>query len=303
MAKASPEKKHIISSNIEHPSILETLEDLKLNGYEIDLINVNEDGLINPKDIEDKIKESTLLVSIMHVNNEIGTIEPIEEIGKICKQKNIYFHTDAVQSFKKEKINLENIDLISVSAHKIHGPKGIGFLYAKSGTKISPIITGGGQELGLRSGTENLPGIVGLAAAIEIDSNKDTIKKSRDKIIDGLLKIPGTKINGSIEKRIYHNINVSFFVIEGESLMLMLSDSGIYCSTGSACSSTKLSQSHVLKAINVDKMHINGSLRLTLGVDAIENERFIIEEITKAVEKLREMSPFKLNQREVKNER
>ena len=294
LAKKTKEKKHIISSVFEHPAILETLQDLENSGYEIELVKVNKEGLVDPKEIEEKIREDTLVVSIMHVNNEIGTIQPIEEIAKICKEKNTYFHTDAVQSFGKIPFDISNIDLISVSGHKFNAPKGIGFLYIKTGTKISCIQTGGGQEQRMRSGTLNTPGIIGIKTALENLPDFEKIKKSRDKLLKLLMKIPGVKINGSLEKRIYHNINISFFGIEGESLMLMLSDEGIYCSTGSACASTKLSESHVLNAIGVEDLYIHGSLRLTLGNDAIGNEEFIAEKIKNAVQKLREMSPFKL---------
>jgi cysteine desulfurase len=298
LAKANPEKKHIITSVIEHPCILETCQDLKQEGYEIDYIKIDSDGLVKADDISKKIKDNTLLVSIMHVNNEIGTIQPIEKISQICKEKNIYFHTDNVQGFLKKDLPLASIDMMSVSGHKFCAPKGVGFLYVKEGVKILPINTGGGQENGLRSGTENIPGIVGLATALDIDFKIKEVKNSRDKIIEGLKKIKGAKINGSIKNRIYSNINVSFYGIEGESLMLMLDEQGIYVSTGSACASTKLNESHVLKALNVDEMYIHGSLRLSLGTDAIGKENFIVKKISEAVKKLREMSPFKLNSEE-----
>lgn len=302
LAKANPNKKHIITSVIEHPSILETCKDLEKTGYKVDYIGVNKKGIVDVSEIEKKISENTLLVSIMHVNNEIGTIQPIEKIGAICKKAKVYFHSDAVQGFVKVNLDLENVDLFSASGHKIYAPKGIGFLYVRKGTKISAIITGGGQENELRSGTENVPGIIGLATAINIENKKNQIRESRDKIIKGLLKIPGTQINGSMDSRVYHNINVSFYGVEGESLMLMLDKEGICVSTGSACASVKLKESYVLKAIGVEELYIHGSLRLTLGNDAIGNEDYIVEKITKNVEKLREISPFKLNL-EGKNEK
>lgn len=295
LAKANPDKKHIITSVIEHPAVLETCRDLEGVGYRVDYIGVGKDGLINLKDVEEKICKDTLVVSIMHVNNEIGTIQPIEEIAKVCRERGVYFHTDAVQGFAKVDLDLSNVDLISVSGHKVHGPKGIGFLYVRKGTNISALQTGGGQESGLRSGTENSPGIVGLAKALERLDDKEKLRESRDKIIEGLLKIPGTKINGSLDSRVYHNVNVSFYGIEGESLMLLLSEEGIFCSTGSACSSTKLMESHVLKAIGVEDLYIHGSLRLTLGEDVFGREDFVVEKIREMVDKLREMSPFKLN--------
>jgi len=296
LAKANPEKKHIITSVIEHPSILETCQDLEKDGYKIDYIKVNSDGIVDVSEIEDKISDDTLVVSIMHVNNEIGTIQPVDKIGKICKNAGVYFHSDAVQGFAKIDLDIKNADLFSASGHKIHAPKGVGFLYVKKGTKISAITTGGGQENGLRNGTENLPSIAGLSVAINVKINKDAIKKSRDKIIDGLLQIPGTQINGSMEKRIYNNINVSFYGIEGESLMMMLDDDGIFVSTGSACASNKLSESHVLKSLKIDELYVHGSLRLSLGEDVVDNEDYVIEKIAKNVNKLREISPFKFGE-------
>ncbi|MFA4960148.1 MAG: cysteine desulfurase family protein [Candidatus Pacearchaeota archaeon] len=305
LAKANPDKKHIITSVIEHPSILETCEDLKRDGYKIDYIKVDGEGIVDIKELEKKIRNDTLVVSIMHVNNEIGTIQPIEEIGKICKKKKVYFHTDAVQSFKKIDIDVKkmNIDLMSVSAHKIHAPKGVGFLYVKKRVKILPIITGGGQEKNLRSGTENLPGIIGLASAIEIRIDKEEIKKMRNKIMEEILKIPGSKINGSKEKRIYNNINISFYGIEGEGLMLNLEQDGIFVSTGSACASNKLEESHVLRSIKVDEMYIHGSIRITLDEISEGECNFVSEKIREAVSKLRKISPFKLNLREMPYEK
>jgi len=300
LALANPEKKHIVTSVIEHPCILETCKALEKQGYDIDYVGVSEDGIVDVDDVERKIRKDTLVVSVMHVNNEIGTIQPVEEIAKICKKKEVYFHTDAVQGFAKIDLNLKNIDLMSVSGHKIHAPKGVGFLYVKKGTKIFPIIDGGGQEGGLRSGTENIPGIIGLSAALKIKIDKEKIEKTRDRIVKGLLEIPGTKINGSRDKRIYHNINVSFYGIEGESLMLMLDNEGICVSTGSACASTKLKESYVLKALGVEELYIHGSLRLTLGEITEEDADFVVEKIWEKVEKLREISPFKF--KEVKNE-
>ena len=225
----------------------------------------------------------------MHVNNEIGTIQPIEEIGKICKEREVYFHTDAVQSFKKLDLDVSklDIDLISASGHKINGPKGIGFLYAKIGTKIKPTTYGGGQEFGFRSGTENTLGIIGLAAAVGVETDKKHILEIRNYIIEKLREIKGVQIN------------VSFYGIEGESLMLLLDEAGIQVSTGSACSSKKLEESKVLKAINVDELYIHGSLRITLGNNMDHKKAdYLIENIKTSVEKLREMSPFKLEDEE-----
>jgi len=299
LAKANPKKKHIITSVIEHPSVLETCEDLEKEGYKIDYIGVDKEGIVDVKEIKKKIRKDTLVVSVMHVNNEIGTIQPVEEIGKICKKNKVYFHSDCVQSFMKIDFDVSNFDLISVSGHKFHAPKGIGFLYVRKGTEISPILIGGGQEGGLRNGTENVPGIVGLAAALDIKIDRKKIGKIRDKIVEGLKEIGGVRINGSIENRVYNNVNVSFYGIEGESLMLMLDEEGIFVSTGSACASTKLSESHVLRAISVEDLYINGSLRLTLEEISEDEADFVVEKIKKGVEKLREISPFKFEEAEV----
>ena len=302
LARANPTKKHIITSVIEHPCILETCGDLEKEGFKIDYVNVDNEGIVDIKDFEKKITKNTLVVSIMHVNNEIGTVQPIEEIGEICLSKDVYFHVDAVQSFTKIPINVGrmNIDLMSVSGHKFRAPKGIGFLYVKKRTSILPIIMGGGQERGLRSGTENVPGILGLAEAIKLGNNSMGIMKVRNKLIERLLEIPGTRINGSLRKRIFNNVNVSFYGIEGESLMLMLDKEGIFVSTGSACASSKLSESYVLKAIGVDEMYIHGSLRLTLDEKSGNDLEFIVKKIREKVERLREISPFKLNFEEAK---
>ncbi len=296
LAKSNPHKKHIITSRIEHPSVLEICKSLEKKGYKIDYLPVNKKGLISLTELKKKIKINTLLVSIMHVNNEIGTIQNLEEIGKICNKKKVYFHSDCVQSYNKIPLNVKklNLDLISVSGHKINAPKGIGFLYVKKGTNISPINLGGGQEKGLRSGTLNTAGIISLAEATKIKKNKDKIKKSRDRILKEILKIPKTKLNGSKEKRIYNNINVSFYGIEGESIMLKLENKKIYISTGSACNSHKLSTSYVLRAIGVEDSYINGSIRITLcNALTKKEEDYVIKNIKKVVNKLREISPFK----------
>ncbi|MBU2576258.1 MAG: cysteine desulfurase [Nanoarchaeota archaeon] len=300
LALANPEKKHIITSVIEHPCILETCKVLEKQGYKVNYVGVGKDGIVDAKDVERKIRKDTLVVSVMHVNNEIGTIQPVEEIAEICKKKGVYFHTDAVQGFTKINLDLKNIDLMSVSGHKIHAPKGVGFLYVKKGTKISAIINGGGQESGLRSGTENIPGIIGLAEVLKKKIDKKKIEKIRDRIVRGLLEIPGTKINGSRDNRIYNNIHVSFYGIEGESLMLMLDSEGICVSTGSACASTKLKESYVLKALGIEELYIHGSLRLTLDEITVEEADFVVEKIAEKVMKLREISPFKFEKGEMK---
>jgi len=289
-------KKHLVVSAIEHPAVLEVCEDLKNDGYKISYIPVDKDGIVNPKDVANLITKDTAFVSVMHVNNEIGTIQPIEEIGKICKEKGVLFHCDAVQSFGKLKIDVNNIDLMSVSGHKINALKGVGFLYIRKGVKISPIFSGGGQEKNLRSGTENVLGIISLAKALDLKRKLEEVKKSRDRIMNEILKIPGAQLNGSREKRIYNNISVSFYGIEGESLQMLLDEDGICVSTGSACSSNKLAGSHVLHAIGVDKMYLNGNIRITLdtlNVLTKKDEDYVIERIKKNVEKLTKISPFK----------
>jgi len=285
---------------IEHPCVLDTCKDLENEEYEVDYLKVDSQGLVSLDEITEKIRDDTLVVSVMYVNNEIGTLQPIEEIGIICRKKGVYFHTDNVQGFLKEDLALSSVDLMSVSGHKVCAPKGVGILYVRDGVKIKPILTGGGQENNLRSGTENVPGVVGLAAAIDVDFKIDEVRHSRDKIIEGLMRIRGTRVNGSLVTRVYNNINVSFYGIEGEALMLMLNEMGLQVSTGSACASTKLKESYVLKALGVDEMYIHGSIRMSLGVNAIGKEDYIVQKVREAVEKLREMSPFKFKE-EVKD--
>lgn len=297
LAKAYPEKKHIITSKIEHPAVLEPIRELQKQGYLIDYAPVNQEGIVDTSFISNKISKTTLLVSIMHINNEIGTIQPIEEIAKICEKNQVFFHTDAVQSFGKIKINVKSgISLLSASGHKINAQKGIGILYIKKGIKIKPLLSGGGQENNIRSGTENTPGIISIYSALSLKRKDKEVKKARDLLLKELLKIPGAKLNGSLGKRIYNNIHISFYGIEGESLLLLLDKSGICVSTGSACSSHKLEESHVLRAIGVDDLYIHGSLRLTL--DTLkpltpQEINFIAKKIKESVLKLREMSPFK----------
>lgn len=299
LATANPKKRHIITSNIEHPSILELCKSLEKESYKIDYIPVSKEGIVNPEEVRRKINKNTLVISIMHVNNEIGTIQPIKEIGKICKEKRVYFHTDAVQSLSKLDINVSNLnlDLASFSGHKIGAPKGIGALYIKERTPINPIIFGGGQENNLRSGTENTPGIIGFLEALKTKIEKEKIKKSRDLLISKLKKIPGTKINGSIDKRIFNNINISFYGLEGEALMLRLNEDRIYVSTGSACASSKIDKSHVLEALNLEERYIDGSIRMTIGELTNKEVKYIISKIKSRVKNLRDLSPFKLNRR------
>ncbi|MCH7568125.1 MAG: cysteine desulfurase [Nanoarchaeota archaeon] len=290
LARAYTKKKIIISA-IEHPAIMDVCNHMEGQGYEIKKIKVDKSGLLDMAKLENEIDDNTLLVSIIHVNNIIGTIQDLGKIGELCRKKDVLFHTDAVQSFGKLKIDVEkmNIDLLSASGHKLGGPKGIGFLYVREGVKISPLIYGGGQEKGLRSGTENVPGIVGFAKALELSKkiNKEKVRKLRDRLIEGLGDIDG-RINGSSEKRIYNNVHVSFQGIESESLVYYLSKKGIYVSAGSACDSKKEKEEHVLKAIGLKEKDIGGSLRISLSQELTSKDiDFVVKEIKKSVEKLR----------------
>lgn len=291
-------KKHIITTKIEHPSIGEVCEMLKHLGARITYLDVDKEGFIDLKQLEKEIQKDTLLVSIIHGNNEIGTIQNLEEIGKICKKKEIYFHADACQSYCKTKIDVvkQNIDLLTLNSHKIHGPKGIGALFIRKGVKIAPFMNGGGHEHGMRSGTENVSGIVGFAEAVKI-SNLGNIKKMnelRDYTIKKLLEIPRTRLNGAGgEKRLCNNINVSFGDVEGEAIGQHLEGYGIYVSTGSACASHTLKKSHVLKAISLNDLEINSSIRVTISKFTTKADiDYFIDVLKKIVEKLRKMSPF-----------
>lgn len=297
--KNYPTKNHIITSKIEHSSILETCKWLEKQGAKITYLNVDKEGFINLNELKKSINPKTFLISIMHANNEIGTIQNIEEIGKISKEKKLIFHTDATQSFTKIKIDVKktNIDLLSASAHKIHGPKGIGFIYIKENTEIIPLLHGGGQERRIRSGTENIPGIVGLKTAIEISNEKDNekIKKLREILITNILKkIPNTKLNGPEKNRLQNNLNISFMDIEGEAITGNLENKGIYVSTGSACMSNTLSGSHVLKAIQKTDLEKNSSIRFSLSKFTTKKQiNYLLKILPKIVKKLRELSPVK----------
>ena len=292
-------KKHIISSAFEHHAVLHTLEKLKKFGFDITLLNVHENGIIIPEELEKFIRNDTCLVTIMYANNEIGTIQPIKKIGEICRNHKIIFHTDAVQAVGHIPINVvdENIDMLSASAHKFHGPKGTGFLYAKNGIKLTNLIEGGAQEQGKRAGTENVPGIAAMAEALKesnekIHENSSKLIKIRKKLIEGLKKIPHSALNGDEEKRLPGNINFCFEGIEGESLLLLLDDKGIQASSGSACTSGSLDPSHVLLAIGRVHDVAHGSLRLSLGEKITEKEvDYIIKSVKESVEYLRGMSP------------
>ena len=291
--------KHIITSQIEHHAVLNVCSWLEKQGFDVTYLPVDKYGLIDPKDVENAIRKDTILVSIMHANNEIGTIEPIDEMGKICKKNGVYFHTDAVQTVGKIPIPIKNVDLLSSSSHKLYGPKGVGFLYIKKGTNIESWQQGGGHERGMRSGTENVAGIVGFAKAYEIAKKKmaheeKRLTKLREKLIKGILEIDDSWLNGHPEKRLPGNAHFCFNFIEGESLILLLDQEGIAASTGSACSSKSLEPSHVLKALGLKPEETHGSLRLTLGKDTTEEDvEYTMKIVPSIVEKLRKISPFK----------
>jgi len=292
---------HIITSAIEHPAVRETCKYLEKNGFEVTYLPVYEDGIVKISDLEDAITDKTILITIMHANNEIGTIQPIAEIGKIARENKIYFHTDAVQTVGKIPVNVEkmNVDMLSLSAHKVYGPKGIGALYVKKGVRLEPIIHGGGHEKGLRPGTENVSGIVGLGKACELAEKnllEDTkyITNLRDKLIDGILNsIEQSYLDGHRTKRLPNNVNLRFTGIEGESLVLHLDSKGVAASTGSACSSKSLEPSHVLIALGLEHVEAHGSLRLTLGKENTEEEvDYVITAVKEVVETLRKLSPL-----------
>lgn len=293
--------RHIITSKIEHHAILHTCDYLEKRGYEITYIDVDEYGIVDLKQLEEAIRPDTILISIMFANNEIGTIEPIAEIGKIAKEHGVLFHTDAVQAFTQVPIDVEemNIDMLSVSGHKINGPKGIGFLYIRKGVKIRSFVHGGAQERSRRAGTENVPGIIGLAKATEIavgNMKERTAKEIevRNHIIERVMnEIPYTRLNGDRERRLPNNINFSFQFIEGESMLIMLDSFGICASSGSACTSGALDPSHVLLAIGLPHEIAHGSLRLTISEDTtMEDADFVVDKLKGIVERLRSMSPL-----------
>ncbi len=292
---------HIITTNIEHHAVFDTCEYLEEQGFKVTYVGVKENGIIDPKDIEKTITPKTILISIMHANNEIGTIQPIAEISKIAKSKDIIMHTDACQSagYLDIDVNKLGVDLMTLNGSKIYGPKGIGILYAKKGTILQPLIYGGGQEKGVRSGTENVPLIVGFAKALEIahsvrDKESKRLIKLRDKLVAGLKKkISNIHINGDLEKRLPNNVNISFLGVEGESMLLHLDSKGICASTGSACSSHSLEPSHVIKALGLTDEASHGSLRFTLGRHTTEEDiEKVLKELPKIVESLRKISPI-----------
>lgn len=292
---------HIITTSIEHHAIHNACKYLENDGFEVTYLPVEPNGIVSVKTLKEAIRPTTILISVMFANNEIGTIQPIEEIGRIAKEKGIYFHTDAVQAIGNVAINVDdmNIDLLSLSAHKFYGPKGVGALYIRKSVKLASFIQGGGQEKGRRAGTENVPGIIGLGKAIELaaenlSEHNIKVKALRDKLIKGVTeKIPFIRINGDIEKRLPGNANFSFEFIEGESLLLMLDMKGIAASSGSACTSGSLDPSHVLLAIGLPHEIAHGSLRLTIGDENTEEDiDYVLETLPPIVERLREMSPL-----------
>ncbi len=293
--------RHIIISKIEHHAILESVKTLEKLGFEITYLNVDKDGLVDLEELENSIREDTILVSVMTANNEIGTIEPIKEIGAICHKHNCLFHTDAVQAYGVLDIDVkeDNIDLLSTSAHKINGPKGIGFLYVRKGLMISPLINGGNQEQGKRAGTTNSALIMGFKKAAELkfqtkDEDNKYILGLRDHLMDRVLKeIPYVRVNGSVEKRLPANMNFSFEFIEGEGMLLKLDALGICASSGSACTSGSLDPSHVLLAIGLPHAIAHGSLRLSIGKDnTLEEIDYVCDNLVKIISELRSMSPL-----------
>ncbi len=292
-------KAHIVSTAFEHHAVLHTLKKLEREGFAVTLLDVHEDGLVRPEELEAAIRADTCLVTVMYANNEIGTIQPIGEIGAICKRRGVLFHTDAVQAVGHLPIDVrsENIDLLSASAHKFHGPKGVGFLYARRGVRLASLIEGGAQERGKRAGTENVAAAVGMAAALKesaarMKENAARMSALRDRLIAGLSEIPHSALNGNAVKRLPGNVSFCFEGIEGESLLLLLDDRGISASSGSACTSGSLDPSHVLLAIGRVHDVAHGSLRLTIGEDTTEEEvDYMIRNVKEVVERLRGFSP------------
>lgn len=293
-------KKHLVSLNIEHHAILHTLKKLEKEGFEVTLLAPESNGIVDVNKVRDAIREDTALVSIMFANNEMGAIQPIPEIGAICKEKGVLFHTDAVQAAAHLPIDVQamNIDMLSMSAHKFHGPKGVGVLYARNGIRLVNVIEGGAQERGKRAGTCNVPGNAALAAALEegvanMEANAKKTAALRDRLIQGLSDIPHSKLNGDPVKRLPGNVNYSFEGVEGESLLLALDEEGIRCSSGSACTSESLDPSHVLMGMGVPVEAAHGSLRFSLNEENTEEEvDYIIEKVHEIVALYRKMSPF-----------
>nr|WP_321429569.1 cysteine desulfurase NifS [uncultured Methanolobus sp.] len=294
-------KKHIITSVVEHPAVLNTCASLESLGHEVTYLPVDADGVVDAGKLEASIKENTVLISIMHANNEVGTIQPIEKLSWIAKEHDLYFHTDAVQSVGKIPVNVDDlgVDMLSISSHKIHGPKGVGALYIRKGTNISPIVFGGNHEKGMRSGTENVSGIVGFARAMEIaierlETDSGHMNKMRDSLISRVFDtIPDVRLNGHPSARLPNNVNVSFKYVEGESMLMMLDMQGVAVSTGSACSSKSLKASHVLSSLKIEDDFIHGSLRISLGREnTMEDIDYVVNALQETIAKLRAMSPL-----------
>lgn len=292
-------KMHIVSTAFEHHAVLHTLKRLEEEGFDVTLLDVHENGIVTPEEVDAAIRDDTCLVTIMTANNEIGTIQPIREIGAVCRKRGVLFHTDAVQAVGHIHIDVEkdNIDMLSASAHKFHGPKGAGFLYAKKGIRLTNIIEGGAQERGKRAGTENVPAIAGMAAALKeaaanMDQNAEKLTALRDRLIEGLGQVPHSALNGDRTRRLPGNVNFCFEGVEGESILLLLDDKGIQASSGSACTSGSLDPSHVLLAIGRIHDVAHGSLRLTIGEDATEEQiDYIVKSVKETIEYLRSFSP------------
>ena len=297
-AYANKNKNHIITSAIEHPAILNTCQELEKRGFDVTYLSVDEGGFVDPKDVESAITDKTALVTIMHANNETGVIEPIEEIGKICREKGVLFHTDTVQSFTKVDINVKkmNIDMASFSSHKIHGPKGVGALYVRTGVKIKKLMYGGKHEFNLRPGTENVAGAIGFAEAVKQmkDSNVKHVTELRDKLIEGVFdSIERVKLNGPRENRLCNNVNFSYLGLEGETISTYLSMKGVATSTGSACASASLEPSHVLIAMGMKHEDAHGSIRMTLSKFTTEEEiEYILKVLPDIIKKSRRISPL-----------
>jgi len=290
--------KHVITSRIEHPCVMESCRWLEKQGFEVTYLPVDGNGLVDPAALEKAVRKDTILVSIMHANNEIGTVEPVKELAAVCQKKGVAFHTDAVQAYGKVPLSMDGVSMLSASGHKIYGPKGVGILFAKSGTRLEPLMSGGGHERGFRSGTENVAGAVGFAAATELmrkematEAERQT--KLRDALIKSMLSVPESRLNGHATKRLPNNTNFSFAYIEGESLILRLDDAGVMASTGSACSSPKLEPSHVLLALGLPHALAHGSLRMTLGRTTMRQDvDYVAGVLPGIVEDLRKISPF-----------
>ena len=293
-------KKHIISSKFEHHAVLHTLKALERQGFEVTLLDVYENGLVRPEDVKNAIREDTALVTIMYANNEIGTIQPISEIGAVCREKGVLFHTDAVQAVGHIPVDVQkdNIDMLSLSGHKFHGPKGVGALYCKKSVRLPNLIEGGAQERNRRAGTENVPGIVGMAAALKeavdnMEKNTEKLIAMRERLMEGILKIDLSRINGDREHRLPGNVSACFEGVEGESLLLYLDLQGISASSGSACTSGSLDPSHVLLAIGLKHEVAHGSLRLSLSEENTpEQIEYILESLPPIINRLRDMSPL-----------